>query len=229
MLYTYQQGVQLLLADVTQEKFNIGDITTYVNEARSQVAGEGQCIRGLSVMLTAVGTQSYLFSAATSLPTGTQALLSVRMITRTVTGGAALLVPRSWEWFNTFYIATTGIAQAAPTAWAQLGQGVGGSIFLSPTPDSAIPLALDGVYIPAPLVDDIAVEALPYPWTDAVQYYAAYLALLSDPAMRAEADKMWVRYTEFIARARRISTNTVLPGQYQASGITQPAHQQRAS
>jgi hypothetical protein len=67
------------------------------------------------------------------------------------------------------------------------------------------------------LTDDTTAEAIPYLWTDAVPYYAAYFALLtakqSDPA--AEMMKL---YQMFVQRARAASTPSVLPGIYQQQG-----------
>lgn len=45
MLNTYLQRVQRLLADETQSIYSLDDLTTYVNEARVEVAAQGQCIR----------------------------------------------------------------------------------------------------------------------------------------------------------------------------------------
>lgn len=225
MLFSYLQQTQRFLGDAVQMEFNPGDLTAYVNTARSQIAAEGQCIRGLSALSSANNTQAYAFTAVGSLPAGTSGPINIRMITRAVSGGATLLTPRPWEWFNIYHIATTGVANGPPTVWAQLGQGESGTIFLSPTPDAIYALAIDAVYDPIDLTTDTQAEALPYPWTDAVPYYAAYLALMSVPGvgMKPEAEKMWDRYTEFAARARRFSTPSLLPEQNQQMGIVQPA------
>jgi hypothetical protein len=78
-------------------------------------------------------------------------------------------------------------------------------------------------------VNDTTAEAIPYLWTDAVPYFAAYLALLSSQtgARTADADKMMQRYTEFVERAKRAATGDVLPWQYQGQpvpgGLNTPA------
>src|SRR5580658_6303124 len=215
MLFSYLQQTQRFLGDAMQMKWNPGDLTAYVNSARSQIAAEGQCIRGLSALATVGNTQAYPFSAVSGLPSGTTSPVNVRMITRAVSGGATLLTPRPWEWFNQYYIATTTINNTAPTIWSQLGQGVSGTIFLSPTPDAVYSLAVDAIYEPIALVDDTTAEAIPYPWTDCVPYFAAYLALMSDPTagFTPVAQKLWDRYIEFAARARVFATSSLLPDQ----------------
>ena len=84
--------------------------------------------------------------------------------------------------------------------------------------------------MPTPLSHPVLIRLWPcinrrHPFTDAIPYYAAYLALLSssDKERRGEAPKMWEQYTEFVARARRASTPAVLPGNMTKGGLIQPA------
>lgn len=201
------------------------DLTAYINSARGQTAGDGECVRVNATLPTVNGTQTYAFSAInTSSVNGIQGVLNARMITKTVTGGATMLNAWPWEWFNRYYIATLNVANATPTEWTQYGQGVNGSIYLSPTPNSVYTLTIDTVCYPIDLVDDSTAEAIPYPWTDCVPYFAAYLALLAAQtgARAGEADRMFARYEEFKTRARRLSTSTVLPYQYEQSGQRLP-------
>ena len=80
---------------------------------------------------------------------------------------------------------------------------------------------------PIALVDDTTPEAIPYLWTDAVPFFAAYFALLSAQAgaRQAEADRMFARYQEFTNRARRFATPSVLPFIYPQSGNPVQANQ----
>jgi hypothetical protein len=72
------------------------------------------------------------------------------------------------------------------------------------------------VCFPITLASDSDPEAIPYLWTDAVPYFAAYLALLSaqSQARQADAERMFSRYSEFLNRARRFATPSVLSGIY---------------
>jgi hypothetical protein len=60
------------------------------------------------------------------------------------------------------------------------------------------------------LASDATIEAIPYPWTEAVPFYAAWLALMT-VQRQADADKMMVRYMELMSRARQETTPTFLP------------------
>jgi hypothetical protein len=57
---------------------------------------------------------------------------------------------------------------------------------------------------------------VPVIWTDAVPYFAAYLALMSAQtnARLEYAKQMFGLYQEFVDRARRASTPLTLPGIY---------------
>ena len=218
-LYAYMQQTQRLLDDKGEKTFNPADIITYINTARTQIAGEAQAPRYLTTLSTAASTQSYSFSSAASV-TGTSGIAVVRMIS--ISAGATLTM-RPWAWFQQYYL-TSG-STGTPSAWAQLGQGESGTVYLYPTPTSVLTLSLDAVFYPSTLAQDTDTETLPYPFTDAIPYYAAYLALLSssDKERRGEAPKMWEQYTEFVARARRASTPAVLPGNMTKGGLIQPA------
>jgi hypothetical protein len=65
-----------------------------------------------------------------------------------------------------------------PTFGAQFGQGTSGSLYLYPPPSQAYQMEWDCQCLPQDLLDDQSVEAIPDPWTDAVPYYAAHLAMI---------------------------------------------------
>lgn len=65
-----------------------------------------------------------------------------------------------------------------PTVGSQYGQGTNGSLYLYPIASQAYAYECDCFCLPIDLLTDTDAEAIPYPWTDSVGYYAAYLALL---------------------------------------------------
>jgi hypothetical protein len=65
-----------------------------------------------------------------------------------------------------------------PTFGAQFGQGTSGSFYLYPPPSQAYQMEWDCQCLPQDLLDDQSVEAIPDPWTDAVPFYAAHLAMI---------------------------------------------------
>jgi hypothetical protein len=116
--------------------------------------------------------------------------------------------------------------------WSQFAQGTapgstgatgGGSFYLSPPPDQVYTLYLDCVCYPIALASDSTVEAIPYLWTDAVPYYAAYLALLASQtnARMEDAERYFNMYSLFVERARKFSNPSV--GRWQYSQSADPA------
>lgn len=65
-----------------------------------------------------------------------------------------------------------------PTVCSQYGQGGNGSLYYYPQPQQTYQTEWDAFCLPINLVDDTTPEAIPLPWSDAVPYFAAYLALL---------------------------------------------------
>jgi hypothetical protein len=186
------------------------DLTSFINTARTQLAGETECIRATSTLSLTSSTQSYAFSAITIGLTGAQSVLNVRLASIPVSAVPTLLDGRPWEWFYLYYVANGTISNGTPVRWAQQGQGVSGTLFFSPTPNASFTASLDTVLLPVALTTDSTPEAIPYPWTDAIPFYAAYYAYMS-AQRQADADMMYARYKDFSRRAREEATPTVLP------------------
>ena len=230
MLTSYLAATRGLLQNPSAPTslYSTTDLTTYINSARGQLAGEAECCRFMaSLAVSAAGGYIYPFTATNLTGSaGVQGILAVRMAWYQVGSGQRLIRLRSFEWFGHYELNNPVPDSGPPRVWAQYGQGAeaqsvpnpvgGGSIYLSPIPDANYTLRLDTVCYPVPLTDDSTPEAIPYLWTDAVPYYAAYLALLGAQtgARTAEADKMFERYQMFVARARGASTPSVMPGSF---------------
>jgi hypothetical protein len=83
----------------------------------------------------------------------------------------------------------------------------------------AYTLQLDCACYPQALALDTDVEALSYLWTDAVPYFAAYLALLSAQTGQRtqQAQQMFALYEQFAARARQFANPPVNRFAYEQS------------
>jgi len=117
--------------------------------------------------------------------------------------------PRNWEWFTINYFGSGDVA-AGPNTWSQFGDGVNATIYLYPTPNVNQSLTIDVASFPLELESDAAVEAIPFPWTRCVKYYAAYLAYLGIMRM-ADADIMLNQFNLFMQQSRVMNRATVLP------------------
>lgn len=196
----YLQQTQLLLNDETGQFYNPADLTGYINIGRADLAKKTECL--IDTVRYSAAAQTFALSALTDATAGYGAAMNVRTVSTPLSGtGRTKMEGRPWQWFQQFYLNGPTITPAKPTVWAQQSQGEAGVVYLSPTPDTTYSLYVEATWIPIPLVDDSTAEAIPYPWTDAIPYFAAYRALLN--AQRGQdAQSMWQQYNEFIMGAR---------------------------
>lgn len=68
--------------------------------------------------------------------------------------------------------------QYVPGLCSQYGQGSDGSLYVYPLPNQVYQMEWDCICVPSDLDFDQDVEAIPDPWCDAVEFYAAHLAFL---------------------------------------------------
>lgn len=205
------------------------DLTGWINTARGQLAGEGECVRVIGTIPTVIGQRAYNFSSinvGVAATTGVQGVIHVRSVRYAVGDGFQWVSPRAWPWFEMFSLNNPEPQAGPPVEWAQLGQGASGqntgsgasgSLYIDPPPDVVYVLNCDCVCYPQKLAVDGDVEAIPYLWTDAVPYFAAYLALLSAQtnARMSDAERLFSYYKTFIGRARQFANPSVLRSQYE--------------
>jgi len=224
LLTTYLTRTKQLLQNPAApvSLYSDADLTEYINIARGQMAGEARCIRYQATLNTVIGQRPYPFSSlntGVSSTNGIAGALHIRSILYAVGTGQQWIEARAWQWFAFFYLNDPIPSTGAPDSWSQYGQGASGSFYLDPIPDFVYNLTCDTVCYPIDLVDDTTVEAIPYLWTDAVPFFAAYYALLSaqSSARLADAERMYNYYQTFAQRARQAANPVVNPGMYEDS------------
>ena len=231
MLQTYLNATQNLLQNPSAPValYSAQNLTTYINTARGQVAGEGRCVRRIGLLQLVRGQQEYNFSAiAIQNGTGVAGVINVSQGMLGIAQGYRWMRPRAFTWMTLYRLNDVVPKVGPPNEWAVFGQGAapqaglqaaGGSLYVSPAPDQNYTMWLDCVCYPVPLVDDTTPEVVPFLWSDSISYFAAYLALLSaqSQARQADADRMMQRYSEFANRARNFSNPEVLQGIYSQS------------
>lgn len=238
MLNSYLAATQRLLQNpaAPSSLYSIDDLTTYINSARGQLAGEGECIRAFATIDTVVAQRNYAFSDLVIGTTGIAGAIHVRSLRYAVGSGFQWMSPRAWEWYEFYYLNMPVPNSGAPVDWAQYGQGSApppagssgsGSFYIDPLPDIIYTLTADCVCFPSALASDADPELIPYLWTDAVPYFAAYLALMSAQVntRMAEAEKMFGLYQTFVQRARQSANPSLLRGIYQQSPNVTQANQ----
>lgn len=189
-----------------------GTLQSYVNAARSQVAFDAECIRDRLFVNAVSGQNVYRFAQdlSASLPDGTVQPISVLEI---AIEGSGPIDFRPWPWYWQYFRWSPAVGK--PTVVAQLGQGTAGTLYFHPTPDQAYPFVFDVTLLPSGLNGSTGeVDAIPYPWTDAVAFWAAWLAFMQ-MQRQADAQMMMDRYKELVLRGTQGSTATVLPENYQ--------------
>ena len=236
MLAAYRLQTQALLQNpgAPTALYALSDIDRWINLARGQLAGEGECIRAIATISTVAGQMPYNFAdlnTGVSATNGIQGAINVRRVAYQIASGARWIPPRPWEWFDLYILNTPVPQQGPPTVWSQYAQGAapgatgsaaGGSFYIN-APDIVYTLNCDCTCYPIDLVDDTTVEAIPYLWTDAVPFFAAYYALLSAQTNErmADAERYYNHYQTFVERARRSSNPSV--GRWQYSQASDPA------
>lgn len=188
MLAGYVSEVQDLLNDSQGQFFKIPTLENYVNRARRRIAYASGCIRVLPAgTRTKPGQEIYPFSDWISLVQGVMpgigSILACRSLAVAIGPGGWKPVWRRIVWtdfqsrfrvYNGTFLGTV----SEPGWYAQYGEGPAGALYLAPIPTQVQLMEVDLTCIPSPLLTDGDPEPIPYPWQDAVAYWAAVLCLL---------------------------------------------------
>ena len=216
--------------------YSDADLTAWINTARGQLAGEAQCIRVIGTIPTVVDQRPYDFDdidIGTPETSGIEGVINVRQVWYGVgASGRRWISPKAWEWFSLYELNNPVPQSSYPKKWSQFAQGAapgetgtaqGGSFYISPPPDAIYTLYCDCACYPIALADDEDVEAIPYMFTDAVPFFAAYFALLSaqNNTRMADAERYYNHYETFVERARKQVNPD--PGRWQYSQAQDPA------
>ncbi len=233
LLSAYEAATQQLIQALTSSVPLIDTPTLdgYINDARNQVAGEGECVVAYPATLAITApTQIYNFSSIVLPPAAVLAgfgpVINVRQAAYLVANAQKQVYPRAWPWLKMYYLDQPVPDSGAPHVWAQFAQGVAGSLAIN-LPDIPYTLNLDVVCLPIPLVNGASPatpDAIPALWDDAVPFYAAWRGM-QNAQRQADADMMMARYKEMMARARSAATPSQMPGIY--SQGPDPAMQNR--
>jgi hypothetical protein len=230
LLTSYLTRTQQLLqypAPAAGNLYSTADLTSWINQARGQLAGETECCRYLGTLTTNLNVRNYSFSAISlGVNTGLAGVLNVRQMLLGVASGYQWIRPRPWSWYWLFKLNNPVPQPGTPNVWSQFSQGgsgqgsitgigsgslTSGSFYLDPPPALTYQLLIDCSCYPNALAADTDVEAIPYLFTDAVPYFAAYLALMSAQgnARLEQAQRLFDLYKMFVDRANKASAPDV--------------------
>jgi hypothetical protein len=217
MLAAYVSETQRLLNDRNGQFFDLPTMHDYINRSRRRIAGVSGCLRAQidNGILTHNGQEQYRLkdwvSVVQGVMPGAGEILYVRSLSIAIGHGPGAWRPK-WRqvasftdfdarfriWNRTF----VGMI-SEPGWWCQLGSGMAGIIYLAPIPSLEAPLSVDLQIIPAPLLDDEDPEPLPYPWNDAVAFWAATMCLMQQQR-REDAQAMTTLFNYMLPEAAAV-------------------------
>lgn len=214
-LNAYVAATQILLSNPSAPAtlYSTANITQFVNTARTQLAGESECCRVTGTLAVTSATALYDFTSITNLPAGAAGVYNIRQATRSAGSGQSYMGSRPYPWALNYWLNNSAPVAGPPTEWSQYGIGATGSLLINPSPDQNYTLNLDVVALPSILSTDTDPEIIPYAYTDAVPFFAAFYAYMS-AQRQTDAQTMYGRYQEFLVRATKIAVPNVLKVQY---------------
>lgn len=149
-----------------------------------------------------------------ALTSGLQQVIGVNSVACQWGTGSVYKPPlrwRSFPWFQANCRVYSVSAMNFPAYWSDYGQGVNGSFYLFPIPNSVLSMDIDAICLPENLADDTTPDAIPYPWSDAVPFFAAYQCYMNSSRAQ-DAQRMFNedprnlgQYQLFMRRARKFS------------------------
>ena len=215
-LSDYQFQVQDLLHDPLAQMWPVTSITSYINEARRKVAQDTKALR--TVLTNAVfptlvfsqGTEFISPQAFLPAPFGSK-LVATMGITIIVNQQRQSLIQKAYTWVNANMRSWVNYQQW-PTVWAQVSPT---QICIAPIPNIDYPCEWDVSLNPDPLLQDTDTETIPAPFTDSVQYYAAYKAKLKQQS-QGEAQMFLGMYKQDLFDRARGYQQRIIQNPYQS-------------
>lgn len=190
-LADYLSATQRLLHDSQNIYWTQTELTSYVNSGMQRVSLDTGCVRTTQTFTLVAGTAQYNFSVL-----GNPQVFDVIGIW--VLYGATRLYCRqvAFSTLITYYQPWQGY-QSVPVAFARNGPS---TIAFGPVPGTAYATEWDCCVYPSPLVAPTDADPSPYPYTEAVPFYAAYLAKIAQQ-QKSEADFFFAIYQQRILEA----------------------------
>ncbi len=205
------------VTSVTVSVAGTGYVTATVSFSGGDGSGAAATANLTSFLQTQPSQEVYNFSTASAIIAaqvpGASQVIGVQSVA--VSWGASKPVLRNYPWtaFQAYLRSVNIVSQNYPSVWSQYAQGVNGSLYLFPIPALASQMEWDCYCTTADLVDDSSVDLVPYPWTEAVPFYACYYAY-QNAQRRDDAQAMLAEYKRYVIEGRVGSTPSIIPAMY---------------
>ena len=201
----YLTETRRLLHDVNANFWTDAELTDYINDGRNHLIQDTGCNRVLQTYTTVYNVETIDFAA---LPEGTDTI-DVLTINLYWGNSRVPMYYMAWSNFNAqlrFWQNYTG----RPVGFSMYGPK---KIFIGPKPDQAYLIELDTVVLKPPLTNVDPVETLPTPFTEAVPFYAAYIAKYQEQSY-GEAEIFKQEYQKHVMQALNTTFTRRLPTPY---------------
>lgn len=208
-LSTYQTQCQRLLHDTNANFWPLAELTDYINEARNRVAQDTKCLRQLVTGLNLVQGQE-VYNPQVFIPTIGPSVIDVMAITVYWGNTRRKLFYRAFTEFDAQYRYWNQL-QSIPEAYTRMSPTI---VYIGPTPDQTYVSDWEVAVNPTPLISDATIDQLPLPFTESVQYYAAYKAKYKEQA-QGEAEVFLRQYARNLSWCVRAWMTRVVPSAYQ--------------
>jgi hypothetical protein len=213
-LNNYITLAQRLLNDPNAQFYAVTDLTSYINIGRGQLAAISGCLAFRVPVSVSFGSGAMAYSAIASqnAPTGCNLPVNIRSVSvQNSDGSRSRLTQRPWPYFDSYYLSgPQSTASGKPAVWSVLLEGTLGTLYFSPQTDGNYMMTVESTWEPIALQTDDDPEALPYPWTDAIPYYAAYYAYYNAQRMD-DAERMLGPFEQITGISRAAVTPRLLP------------------
>lgn len=151
-----------------------------------------------------------------STTTGADSILAIRTIAVSWGGTKPVLNYMEWGDFQAYLRANNVGVQGLPRWWSQFGRGTTGSFYLWPIPSQTSQMDMDCICLPQDLDSTgiTGLEPIPYPFTNAVPYKAAQIAVLGYPDLRELADRYETHFNKRMEFASSAVHPAIVPNYY---------------
>jgi hypothetical protein len=208
-LTNYIKQVRRLLHDPNASFWSDADLTDYINDGRNRVAQDTKCLRQiLSNIALVAGQEQYIIATIAAIGPQIVDVMGINVYWGS-TRYALDYLP--WTIFDAQLRYWQNLQQR-PIAYTRMGAL---TVYFGPTPDQAYNSDWIVAINPPPLVNDATVEAIPAPFTESVQFWAAYMAKFQEQAM-GEANIFMSEYTKRLGMNQRSFMTRVIPQPYNA-------------
>jgi hypothetical protein len=210
-LQTYITDLQRLLHDPNNQMWSVQEMTDYINGGRNRVAADTKALRTLvtSISLTAqVDNYNVAATVTPGLPTG-QGVVDVMGISVYWGNTRYKLGYQPYTRLDAFGRPWTNNYQR-PEIFTRFGAL---TVYVAPIPDQNYVTDWDVAVTPAAMVNTTDPEVMPYPFTVAVKYHAAWLAKFKEQQL-GEAKIFYDAYRQEMRWSCQAFMQRVIPNPY---------------